>query len=131
MPSNQIGGEFWQAVRLTFSRAILDPNILAFQIAGFPKTLSEVPQLRRCPRQPDMQNSNHRHQRYILGYRKNPIESTFLQGVIWAEGTSAGTDFRCCLDVPRQLRHDPRAPRPLRSGVARCYEHQATPNHRT
>jgi hypothetical protein len=43
MPSNQIGGEFWQAVRLTFSRAILDPNILAFQIAGFPKTLSEVP----------------------------------------------------------------------------------------
>jgi hypothetical protein len=72
MPSNQIGGEFWQAVRLTFSRAILDPNILAFQIAGFPKTLSEVPQLRRCPRQPDMQNSNHRHRRLLRTRSERP-----------------------------------------------------------
>jgi hypothetical protein len=39
--ANQIEGEFWQAVRSTFSPAILDSNVAVLQIAALLETLSE------------------------------------------------------------------------------------------
>jgi hypothetical protein len=44
---------------------------------------------------------DHRHRRYTLGYRKNPIKSAVLQGRIWVAGTSAGTELLSLYPVKR------------------------------